>query len=193
MMFNSVAVSALRQYFLLPEVHIPTHRVLQTVIDVNSYVQTVRQYVRPWTFPFEKWSEIEPHDEEVLALEALLLYEQDWRKAEELEDVEGMWAAWVAAAEEYLGQRSGPAILPENLHKHKGRSRCRRPVERFIAAKQWKDTTGATNLYQRRLQGMVRRSEELYRYWCQRKVEVVKYLLKSNACGATFRRSDSGA
>eukprot|EP00973_Karenia_brevis_P018720 2566937-Karenia_brevis.AAC.1 len=105
MICNSLVLPAVRDFKLLDEINVPTHRALHASIDVQVYGKKVSRICLPRAFPVGEWPEWEESQEEKAALESLLSCEGSWQSALAARNVEALWEAWCCAAEDYLLKR----------------------------------------------------------------------------------------
>ena len=163
MFCSSAAMPAVKDFAVIDDTNVPTHKALQLRMAVSMYGKTVLKARLPRAFPVEaskRWSEEEEDD---AALEAMLVVEAEWQKAHAKHDVNSLWQVWCQAAESYLVKRCQDAIPAESRHRHVGRGEDKQPVLQHVSAKQFPNTDGAQNLQQRRLQRLARKLEALSR------------------------------
>eukprot|EP00660_Eupelagonema_oceanica_P013371 gene13371-11269_t len=167
---NRPALAALRD-FEQEDSRCPTHEKLSAQFNLAQFRMMQDEVQRPRAFPVDKWGKDADtgwteERKEAAARAARRRVEQRWSEARGKADVDGLCTLFAEMAEEYLVERSGPALEGPRAQYH-GRGTERAPKRVAAAARQRPEQLGAHAIAQRRLLTLQRRLEELERQ-CRR-------------------------
>eukprot|EP00660_Eupelagonema_oceanica_P019539 gene19539-biopygen13492 len=143
-------VSTVRDFAVIQDSGIKSHRPLSAELDMEAYEQKVLRPAMPKAFPVDRWDKWGQQKEEQEAKEAVLKVQERVEAADKEDDTVQLYEAFCDAAEGYLARRS-EGLLTGPERGYRGRGKEKQPKEQWLRAAQTRDVDGALGLEQRRL------------------------------------------